>query len=1046
MRFRPRAASRIFDKMKYWKGIEELENSPEFVKNAFAEFPDFLPVKEGRAGSSADESATPRRDFLKLMGFGVAAATLAACETPVRKAIPYLNKPQEVDPTISNFYASTYFNGSDYNAVLVKTRDGRPIKLEGNPESPITQGGLSARAQAAVLNLYDGARLQHFAIKGKEAKTADVDAAVRSGLASAQGRIVVLSPTIISPGTKRAIAALAGRYPRVEHVMYDVNSASALLQANGGVLPSFDFSRANVIVSLGADFLGTWISPVEYARQYAVTRKINTGKRTMSKHYQFEANYSMTGANADVRVPVRPSQIGMVALALYSALSGGEAVNLPDGVKQSVVQAAKELQANRGASLVVSGSNDPSVQALVAGINQSLGNVGATIDLTNPSYVRQGDDARMAQFVDDLKSGAVGAVLVYHANPVYNHPRGEEIKAALAKVPLTVSFNDRLDETGSLCQYQAPDNHWLESWNDYEPKRGTLSLAQPAIMPLFKTRQAQESLLRWAGSNETYYNFLRAGWQQVLGGGAGFQAAWDRAVHDGVAAGAVLPTPAFTGRAVTAAEASGNLRGAAPKQTIEAVLYEKVGIGEGGVEGNNPFLHELPDPISKATWGNYIAVPRKMAVEQKWEQGDVIKVTGAGGQAIEVPVLVQPGQAEGTVSIAVGYGRTKTGKVGDNLGANAFPLAMFTNGAVQYTTTVTLEKTGATNPIAQTQTHQTLMDRREVVQVNTLAKYRENPKEVTEYEKIYTPEGLEKPSRVSLWQDYQYNDHHWGMAIDLNSCIGCGSCVIGCQAENNVAVVGKQQVINRREMHWIRIDRYYSSDTHENQFDELGKIKTYSMMEDPAANPQVIFQPMMCQQCNHAPCETVCPVLATTHSSEGLNQMTYNRCIGTRYCANNCPYKVRRFNWFSYYSNEKFEDVNGHMFTDLGRMVLNPDVTVRARGVMEKCSFCVQRIQLGKLEAKKQKRRPKDGEIVTACAQSCPTEAILFGDMRDPSSRISQLLRREDGERAFHSLDSINVQPNVTYLTKIRNSDSTMFGPEEEGAEQAEPADSKQPA
>jgi molybdopterin-containing oxidoreductase family iron-sulfur binding subunit len=326
------------------------------------------------------------------------------------------------------------------------------------------------------------------------------------------------------------------------------------------------------------------------------------------------------------------------------------------------------------------------------------------------------------------------------------------------------------------------------------------------------------------------------------------------------------------------------------------------------------------------------------------------------------------------------------------------------------------------------------MDRREVVQENTLEKYRENPKEVTEYERIATPEGLEKPSKVSLWQDYQYNDHHWGMAIDLNSCIGCGSCVIGCQTENNIAVVGKQQVINRREMHWMRIDRYYSSNAHKSDFDEKGKLDTYAAMEDPSDNPQVVFQPMLCQHCNHAPCETVCPVLATTHSSEGLNQMTYNRCVGTRYCANNCPYKVRRFNWFSYYSNEKFEDVNGHMFTDLGRMVLNPDVTVRARGVMEKCSFCVQRIQLGKLEAKKQKRRPLDGEVVAACAQSCPTEAILFGDMRDPSSRISKLLKREDGERAFHVLDSINVQPNVTYLTKIRNVEQSAFFPEEKPA------------
>jgi molybdopterin-containing oxidoreductase family iron-sulfur binding subunit len=1033
--------------MKYWKGIEELDNSPEFAKNAFAEFPDFLSVKEGRAGAADDESVAPRRDFLKLMGFSVAAATLASCEAPVRKAIPYLNKPEEVDPTISNFYASTYFTGSDYNAVLVKNRDGRPIKLEGNPESPITRGGLSARAQAAVLSLYDGARLQHFMAKGKEADFDKVDNAVRAALAANTGKIAIVSPTIISPSTKRAIAAFAGRYRNVEHIMYDVNSASGLLQANGGVLPAYDFSRANVIVSLGADFLGTWISPVEYSRQYITNRKVSSDKPTMSRHFQFEAALSLTGSNADVRVPLKPSQMGLAALYLHNAIAGGGAAPaLPENknakldLKKQLDIAVKELQANRGNSLVVSGSNDPAVQALVAAINQTLGNVGTTLDLTNPSYVRQGDDARMSQFVSDLNSGAVSAVFFYNANPVYNHPKGEQIKAGIAKAALSVSLNDRVDETSSLCQYHAPDSHWLESWNDYEPKRGSLSLAQPAITPLFKTRQGQESFLRWAGSNENYYNFLKAGWQNVLGG-SGFQAAWDKAVHDGIASGTALAAaPAFSTPAIGVAEATSRLRNAqaAPAGSYEVVLYEKVGIGEGGVEANNPFLQELPDPVSKATWGNYVAVPRSLAVANKWEQNDVVSVSAPGlAKPLDLPVLIQPGQAEGTVAIAVGYGRLMAGKVGNKVGENAYPLAQVTRDGIIYTNNVTLKATGANSPIAQTQTHHTIMDRREVVQEASLKQYRENPKEVTEYEKIATPEGLEKPSKVSLWQDYQYNDHHWGMAIDLNSCIGCGSCVIGCQTENNIAVVGKQQVINRREMHWMRIDRYYSSDAHEEGgFEKDGKLATYAKMEDPSDNPQVVFQPMLCQHCNHAPCETVCPVLATTHSSEGLNQMTYNRCVGTRYCANNCPYKVRRFNWFSFYSNEKFQDVNGHMFTDLGRMVLNPDVTVRARGVMEKCSFCVQRIQLGKLEAKKQKRRPKDGEIVAACAQSCPTEAILFGDMRDPSSRISQLLRREDGERAFHVLDSINVQPNVTYLTKIRNSASEFY-PEEKAEKEA---------
>ncbi|MCR5888965.1 TAT-variant-translocated molybdopterin oxidoreductase [Hymenobacter sp. J193] len=1002
---------------KYWKGIEELENSPEFVKNALTEFADFLPVKE--TYGSSDASVAPRRDFLKLMGFGLAAATLASCETPIKKAIPYLNKPEEVDPGIANFYASTYFTGQDYNSVLVKTREGRPIKLEGNPESPVTRGGLSARGQAAVLSLYDGARLQHFAIKGQKAEKDRVDQEIRAKLASA-GRIAIVSPTIISPSTKKVIAEFTSRYAGTEHVMYDVNSASALLRANGGVLPAYDFSKANVIVSLAADFLGTWISPVEFATQYIQNRKVLSEKRTMSRHYQFETAMSLTGSNADVRVPVKPSELGAATLALYNTVVGGGAGS--SYKNDQLTKAANELKAAGSRGLVVSGSNDPAVQTLVAAINTALGS--AAVDTANPSMVRQGDDARIDRLITNITTGQIGAVIFYHANPVFDHPKGAQLAAALPKVGLTISLNDRLDETGSLCQYAVPDHHWLESWNDFEPKRGFLSLSQPAISPLFATRQAQDSLLTWAGNPQSYYNYLRAQWQGVLGGD--FQKAWDKAVHDGVATGTASPAPVAQLTAPMSAAAAAQSIASAPKGSgMELFIYEKVGVGSGA-EANNPWLQELPDPVSKATWGNYVAMSQKQAKDLQLEQNDVVKVS-ANGKSVELPVLVQPGQAYGSISIALGYGREKAGKVADKVGANVLPLTTVKDGAVSYATTVTLEKTGATSPIAQTQTHHTIMDRKPVVQEATLKQYQKDPKEVTEYEKLVTPEGKVMPGKVSLWQDYEYKNHHWGMAVDLNSCIGCGSCVVGCQAENNVAVVGKQEVINRREMHWMRIDRYYSSAAHKSDFEEKGKLDTYAAMEDPSENPSVIFQPMMCQHCNHAPCETVCPVLATTHSSEGLNQMTYNRCVGTRYCANNCPYKVRRFNWFSYYSNEKFEDVNGHMFTDLGRMVLNPDVTVRARGVMEKCSMCVQRIQLGKLEAKKQKRRPQDGEIVSACAQSCPTQAIVFGDMRDPESRISKLLRREDGERAFHVLDAINVQPNITYLTKIRNTDSSEF-------------------
>jgi MoCo/4Fe-4S cofactor protein with predicted Tat translocation signal len=1014
--------------IKYWKGLEELENTPEFIKNSQNEFAEFLPVKETH-GANADKEVAPRRDFLKLLGFGLAAATLASCEAPVRKAIPYLHKPEEVDPGIANWYASTYFADGDYNSVLVKTREGRPIKVEGNPLSAITRGGLSPRGQASVLSLYDMARITGPAAKKgdafQETNWETLDREVASKLRNIKGKVVLVSNTIISPSTRQVIRDFGAKYPSFEHVSYDPVSASALIRANGGVVPGYDFSKAKVVVSFGADFLGPWLSQVEFAKQYITNRKVTSDNPNMSRHYQFESGLSLTGANADIRVPIKPSEEGVAVAALYNKIAqatGGQAVNTPAFAQTKQLDAAvKDLLANRGASLVVSGSNDLAVQTLVREINRLLGSEGATINAAAPIYTKQGDDAQMLRFIKEMNAGTVGAVIFYNANPAYNHPLAGQVKSGLAKVGLKVSLADRIDETAALTDYIAPDHHALESWNDFEPRRGFLSLSQPTISPLFKTRQAQDSLLTWSGSNTNYYDFLRSHWRTNFAGGADFDAFWDKAVHDGVlnnvtsagqTAGAGAPP-----MTLAAASVAINQRARAAKG-LELVVYEKSHLGTGR-EANNPWLQELHDPISKATWGNYVAIPQSLAKEMEIEQNEVLKVSAANGVTLELPALIQPGQARNTVAIAVGYGRTAAGKVADGVGANAYPLATVSNNGILYANSVSIEKTGAEVPIAQTQTHHTIMDRL-VVQEASLEAYKKDPKKVTEYIKIATPDGPQTPSKVSLWYDYEYKNHHWGMAIDLNSCIGCGSCVVGCASENNTPIVGKQEVLNRREMFWLRIDRYYSSDTHK-ETSTLGVIDTYQAMEEPSENPQVIFQPMLCQHCNHAPCETVCPVLATTHSTEGLNQMTYNRCVGTRYCANNCPYKVRRFNWFSYIDNEKFQVSNEHMQNDLGRMVLNPDVTVRARGVIEKCSFCVQRIQLGKLEAKKEKRRPKDGEILTACAQSCPTNAIVFGDMKDPDSQISQILRREEGERAFHVLEELNTQPNVTYLTKIRN-------------------------
>jgi Fe-S-cluster-containing dehydrogenase component len=851
--------------------------------------------------------------------------------------------------------------------------------------------------------------------------------------------------------------------------MYDANSVSGLIKANKAsfgkaVVPSYDFSKANIIVSFGADFLGTWISPIEYARGYSQNRKIGKNKKTMNKHYQFETNLSLTGSNADYRTPIKPSQEGLFVAALYNKIAGNK-ISVKEIKDARIDQAANDLMANRGKSLVVSGSNDVAIQTLVNSINSELNNYGSTIDLNTPSYQRQGDDEAMSLFIDDVKAEKIGAVIFYNANPVYDHPMGSDLAAALKKVDLKVSFSDRANETASLENFIiCPDYHYLESWNDAEPKKGFYSLAQPTISPLYAgTRCAQESLLTWTGNKESYYSYIQNNWKQLLSGS--FQGAWDKAVHDGVyesaktmgmaAAPVVAPETEKTSkkdskkdakaknksktvvvadatRAIAAApvasganlnEIANAINEGAKGGEIELKLYEKVGIGSGS-QSNNPWLQELPDPISKATWDNYLAVPLKLATSKGWKQGDEVSVSANGKEAIKVPVLIQPGQANDTVSLAIGYGRTKAGRCGNNIGANAYPFAAFVNGTLNYTSSkLIINTTGETVKIAQTQTHHTIMAR-PIIQDSVLERYIADPKAGRHFPTVNTKNGpvpAGDPS-VDLWKAHEKPNHHWGMVIDLNSCIGCGACVVACQSENNIPVVGKKEVLNRREMHWMRIDRYYSSteqnianpkDTDFFKGDPLA-------LELPEENPEVTFQPMLCQHCNHAPCETVCPVAATNHSSEGLNQMAYNRCIGTRYCANNCPYKVRRFNWFKYFENDQF-DKNSSMNSIVGRMVLNPDVTVRSRGVMEKCTFCIQRIQEGKLNAKREKRRPIDGEIVSACSSACPTEAIVFGDMNDEKSKVNEQLITENFDRAYHVLEEVGTKPNVSYLTKIRN-------------------------
>lgn len=1019
-------------KKTYWKGLEQLSNDPEFVKNADREFPE-LPSMISEDGNAS------RRDFLKMMGFSLAAASLAACEAPVRKAIPYVNKPVDINPSIPNYYASTFASGGDYASIVVKTREGRPIKIDGNKLSPINSGKVNAIVEASVLSLYDKERLTGPYLAGEKTDWASLDAEVKSKV-SAAGNVKIVSNTVLSPSTLKALDLFSESVGGAEVIMYDPLSNYGIAKASESMygqalVPSYSFDKAKTIVSFGADFLGTWISPIEFAGQYAKTRKISKERPEMSRHYQFESNLSLTGANADYRSPIKASQSGLAVLALYNMLArkaGAATVSAPAVEVANLEKAANDLWASRGASLVVSGSNDPNVQTVIHAINELLGNNGATVDFSTPVNFRKGDDAKMNQFITDLNAGRVEAVIFHNCNPVYDHPRGAELAEGISKARFSLATNMTMDETASLVGAIAPDHHFLEAWNDFEPKPGHYSLSQPTISPLFDTRQAQESLLVWAGETTNYYDFLRNNWETGLYTQVAtldsFQTFWDKSLYNGVLALEREGIPFAPIGDVTEAATAVARTYSADNSGAELIVYPKVAIGNGTF-ANNPWLQETPDPITKATWDNYLTVSQKWAsdngvtmIEENTRKASVT----INGKKITVPILIQPGQAEGTFGLALGYGRTKAGRVANGVGVNAYELLDASAGFVNFdiTSGVTVEVTGDSYKIARTQTHQTFMARENVIQEATLAEYKQDASAGRYKPEIYKEGEFIKPSKISLWKGHQYSQHHWGLAIDMNSCIGCSACSVACQVENNVAVVGKEEVLNRREMAWIRIDRYYSSDA---AADDL------SGLEKASENPEVTFQPMMCQQCNNAPCETVCPVAATTHSSEGLNQMTYNRCIGTRYCANNCPYKVRRFNWFKYHDNTQFAGVNVAQNDDLGKMVLNPDVTVRVRGVMEKCSMCVQRIQAGKLEAKREKRKVKDGDINVACATACPTDALVFGDMNDPESRVSKLLKIEENstsalkevneERAYHVLEEINVSPNVWYFTKIRNKD-----------------------
>ncbi len=1076
---------------KYWKGLDELNETPEFVASTKNEFPQELSVDQFLAEDKLKESSTGRRDFLKFLGFSVAAATVAACEAPVIKAVPYAVKPEDITPGVANWYASSYYDGESYASVLVKTREGRPIHIKGNKKNGFTNGGTNPRIVGSVLSLYDGERLQNPQLNDEAITWGAADETIMKQLKATVNKgkkVVLLSNTIISPSTQTIIGELktsltggsdlvasvegapvegvAGEglavQPAVdnskfEHVQYDAISYNGMREANlesfgKRIIPDYDFSAAKTIVSVGADFMNSWVLPTQFLADYVKGR--NPENDWMSRHHQFETNMSITGSNADVRSMIKPSEQGKVLALLLKEVGGSVGIStegLSEAVIANVKSAAADLKAAKGKSIVVAGSNRKSIQVIVNAINSKLNNYSNTINLNNPINLYQSEDAKMDALVKDMQAGKIGALISWDTNPVYSYGDAVGFAAGVAKVGLTVSMARYADETATLFQYICPNSHALESWDDFNPKANHYSLAQPTIRPLHDTRPAAESLMIWAGmashvgkGSKNYHDYISDIWKQwgfpTQTEHADFHSYWSAMVHNSCGADSEIPASAiaFNGNLNKAATAEK----AVTSQGTEIAFYQKAGLG-AGIHANNPWLQELPDPISKVTWDNY-ATMAPSDMENKYNTGlgqreeqSVVTVT-VGDASIDLPVYPQPGQAPGTIGIAFGYGRGAQGEaigksayqqVGDYgeastemIGANAFLLA---KGGVMEAFNATVTDTGNKYTLACTQTHATVMARNSIMKETTFDIYKHEKAEAYNHRhKLHSGWNHEEKltEEFDLWDEHpvEHVGHRWGMSIDLNLCVGCGSCVVACGSENNVPVVGRDEVRRGREMHWLRIDRYYASDIEATvgtrvpeEFEEEG----FAGLKKPADNPKVAYMPMMCQHCNHAPCETVCPVAATTHSNEGLNQMAYNRCIGTRYCANNCPYKVRRFNWFNYPSYRKFTEVNPAQ-DDLGRMVLNPDVVVRTRGVMEKCSFCVQKIQSGKLVAKKADRPVVDGDVSTACADVCPSNAITFGDWNDVESQIR---KSSEEKRAYQALEEIGVKPNIWYKVKVRN-------------------------
>jgi molybdopterin-containing oxidoreductase family iron-sulfur binding subunit len=970
---------------RFWQSLEELADTEEFRGFVQREFP-----------QHASEWFDPvgRRNFLKLMGASLALAGATACtRQPDELLVPYVRQPENLVPGRPLFFATAMPLAGSAIGLLAESHEGRPTKIEGNPDHPASLGATDAFAQASVQQLYDPDRATAITYLGEIRPWGSFVTAIQNAIGTEQALqgagLRFLSEPVASPTLASQVQEILAAFPQAKWHTYDaVNReqvyAGASLAFGSAVETSYRFDQARVAVVLDDDVFGGGPGALRYARDFANGRRVRKASAEMNRLYVAEPSPTPTGALADHRLPVRASRIEAIARAIAAGVGAqGAGGSTGDAALDKWVAAVvKDLQAARGAGIVLAGASQPApVHAVVHAINQALGNAGTTVVYTDPVQVETGSQtASLGELVAAMNAGQVRVLLVLGGNPVYNAPADLDFAGALKKVVLRIRLGLYDDETSASCHWQVPETHYLEQWSDVRTFDGTVSIVQPLVQPLYHGRSVHEVLALFTKRPErTPYETVRDFWRaQPQAAGQDFEKFWRKSVHDGLVAGTALPSKAVS-VSLGQSHSSGQSQ---PAGGLEIRFAADPTVHDGRF-ANIGWLQELPKPISKLTWDNAAIVAPSTAARLGLANEDVVEITYRD-RKVNAPVWVQPGHAPDSVTVHLGYGRTRAGRAAEGAGFNAY--ALRTSDAPWFGAGAALRKTGDTYRLAVTQGHHT-MEGRAIVRSGTIEDFRHDPAFARHL--VHDP-----PKTLTMYPDYKYEGYSWGMAIDQSVCSGCSACVVACVAENNIPVIGKDQVLRGRELAWLRIDRYFEGDPD---------------------NPSIHHQPMLCQHCENAPCEVVCPVAATTHSPEGLNEMTYNRCVGTRYCSHNCPYKVRRFN-FLLYSDYTTPSV---------KLVKNPDVSVRSRGVMEKCTFCVQRINRARQDAKVQDRTIRDGEVKTACQAACPTDAIVFGNINDPQSRVSQLKAEAHN---YAVLGDLNTRPRTTYLAAIKNP-SADIGP-----------------